>query len=366
MTDRLYAVIMAGGGGTRLWPLSRRTRPKQFLQLPGMRSLFRVAVDRLAPALPPDRIYVVTVAEQTKGLQAQAPELPPENYIIEPEPRGTAAVIGLAATILEARGSDSVMACLTADHLIEAEEEFRNLLLAAEEVADEGALVTLGIAPTYPATGYGYIKRGARRGTYSGYDVFTVESFHEKPGHAKAESYLARGGYSWNSGMFIWRVDRILAEIERLMPELGKALQSISRALGTPDYERILKQNWSVLTPQTIDYGVMEKARQVAVIPAENLGWLDVGGWNRMPHVLEGDRFDNSVFARNALIRDSRGNLIYQDEAAAGERLVALLGVENLVIVETDDVLLVCHRDRSEDVRELVKALEKQGWERYL
>jgi mannose-1-phosphate guanylyltransferase len=213
MTANYYSIIMAGGGGTRLWPLSRRHRPKQLLRLFDEKSLFQIAVDRLLPIMPPEQVFVVTIEAQAQLLQPQAPMLPAENFIMEPAPRGTASVIGLAATILHGRDPDCVMAALTADHYISHVDRFQELLLAAYELACEGDLVTLGISPSYAETGYGYIRRGESRGRYRGYEAFHVGAFKEKPTSEQAQAYISSGEYAWNSGMFVWKAARILEEI---------------------------------------------------------------------------------------------------------------------------------------------------------
>ncbi len=234
MQDNFYAVIMAGGGGTRLWPLSRKSRPKQMLDLVDERSLFQTAVHRLDGLFTPDRIYVVTVEEQAKGLQAQAPEIPAENYLLEPMPRGTASVVGFAAVAIQNRDPKASMAVVTADHIIGNEEKFRQLLMAAYDVAQKGYLVTLGISPTSPSTGYGYVQQGELLGAYRGQEVFHALKFREKPSTDGAHRRCwSAGDHTWNSGMFIWRVDNVMAEIARQMPDLNTKLTEISDAWGS-------------------------------------------------------------------------------------------------------------------------------------
>ena len=360
------AVIMAGGGGTRLWPLSRRVRPKQILQLFGKRTLYQMAVDRILPIMTKERIYIVTVADQAKVLRNQAPSLPEANFIIEPSPRGTAAVVGLAAIVLSEQNPDCVMAVLTADHYIADVERFQDLLLAAYEVACDDELVTLGITPRYPDTGYGYIQRGASLGQYRGYHAYRVRSFKEKPGLTKAKEYLASGEYAWNSGMFVWKVSRILEEIEQQMPDLYNGLKIIEKTLGGSEEGETIENVWRELENQTIDYGVMEGAKQVSVIPADDLGWWDVGGWNRLFELMDIDEMGNLIDAPKTLILDTKNALIYQDPEVERDRLIASLGVEGVIVIDTGDVLLICHRDRAEDIRRLVKELEVIGLDQYL
>lgn len=364
--DDFISLIMAGGGGTRLWPLSRRTRPKQALRLFGDRTLFQVAVDRLMPIMPPERIYVVTVAEQAELLHSQVTELLKENFLIEPEPRGTASVIGLAAAMLRKQNPDFVMAALTADHYIAHVDRFQELLLAAYEVAREGDLVTLGITPNYPETGYGYIHRGELRGEFHGYKAYRVQSFKEKPERDLAEEYVLSGQYAWNSGMFVWKVSRIMEEIERQMPDLYATLTQIEANLGGQDQDQIIKNVWHTLESETIDFGVMEGAENVSVIPADDLGWWDVGGWGRLFDFLETDDDGNIIVASETLVVDTQRTLIYQDHEAKKKRLITTLGLRDLIVIDTGDVLLVCHREQAEEVRQLVNELTRSGLELFL
>src|SRR5215212_3151805 len=225
--EHTYAVIMAGGGGTRLWPISRKDSPKQLLPLLGQETLFQSTVQRLENLFPPERILVVTVAEQARQMQVQVPQIPMENYLIEPEPRGTASVVGLAAAVLKKRDPEATMAILTADHFIKDKKLFRYLISTAFDVASEGYLVTLGITPTFPSTGYGYIEQGEPLDGDYEYPVYKVNKFKEKPDQETADQLLRAGDHSWNSGMFVWRVDRILSEIETQMPDLAKAVSQI-------------------------------------------------------------------------------------------------------------------------------------------
>lgn len=353
-----YAVIMAGGGGTRLWPLSRQGNPKQMLQLLEKRSLFQIAVDRLNGLFPYDRILVVTIEDQVQGLRAQCQAIPAENYIIEPLPRGTASVVGLAAIELEKRDPSAVMAILTADHIIQNESGFRSLLTAAHRVAQEGYLVTLGITPSYASTGYGYIQWGEGLDPAVEQPVHRVIKFKEKPDETTAAAMLASGDHVWNSGMFIWRVDQILAEISRQMPELNHGLAQITAAWNTAQKESVVEEVWNQLQPDTIDYGVMEGAERVAVILSADLGWSDVGSWDALDDVLPADENGNIVHGCELIDLDTRNTLAYN---SAGHGLIVTIGVEDLVIVSTGDVLLVCQKDQAQRVRDVVKLLQHQG-----
>ena len=358
MQDNYYAVIMAGGGGTRLWPLSRAAQPKQMLKLIDDQSLFQVAVNRLAGEFPPERILVVTVADQATELQSQAPQIPGENFILEPMPRGTASVIGLAGVVLQHRDPRAVMAVLTADHFIGNEVKFLQLLESAYMVAKDGYLVTLGIEPTSPATGYGYIHQGEKIGKYSQLNAYQVLQFKEKPDRVQAQAMLDSGDHAWNSGMFVWQVNEIMGEIARQMPDLASRLDSISQAWNTPDAASVISQQWPEITPQTIDYGIMEGARKVAVIPAEGLRWNDVGSWDSLFDVYEPDRDGNILQGGKHIGRNTRGTLIFQNR---DDRLIVTIGVENLVVVDTGDVLLVCQKDDAQQVRQIVSQLREAG-----
>ena len=366
MADDYFAVIMAGGGGTRLWPLSRRGRPKQMLRIFGEQTLFEVSVERLVPVMDHNRIFVVTVDDQAKVLAKQVEALPDDHFILEPSPRGTASVVGLAAIKLQRLNPDCVIAILTADHYIADEEKFQELLQAARELALEGDLVTLGITPRYPDTGYGYIHRGQKRGVFNGFEAYCVQSFKEKPDVELAQEYVASGEYAWNSGMFVWKAESILKEIERQMPELFKGLQEIEGVLGTDAEAETIDRVWSILESQTVDFGIMEGARNVSVMPADDLGWCDVGGWARMFEVKEVDQNGNMIQAKNSLVVDAENTLLYQDENAATNRLIVALGTDNLIVVDMEDVILVCPKDKAEGVREVVRLLKEKGLEHYL
>ena len=360
MLDHYYAVIMAGGGGTRLWPLSRQAHPKQTLSLFDERSLFQTSVERLEGLFPPERILVVTVETQAQELQAQVPIIPPENYLIEPMPRGTASVVGLAALALQQRDPQAVMAILTSDHFIRDEVRFRALLKTAHNVAEDGFLVTLGIEPTFPATGYGYIQMGECIGEYDEADVYKVLRFKEKPDEAQAKRLLEGGDHAWNSGMFVWRVVDILQEFARQMPDLSESLKVISSAWGSASQNEVLLKVWPELKPETIDYGIMEGAARVAVIPATGLGWSDVGSWDSLFDLLDGDANGNIVMGGKHVGLDTSESLIYVTQK---RRLIVTIGVDDLVVVDTGDVLLVCRKDQAQRVRQVVRHLKENGQE---
>jgi mannose-1-phosphate guanylyltransferase len=352
--NHFYGLIMAGGGGTRLWPLSRQAHPKQMLKLFGERTMFQLTVDRLAPLLPLDHVFVIASADQIAPLAEQIPDLPRENFIVEPLGRGTAPCIGLSALHLRHHDPDAVMAVLAADHIIRRKQTFHDVLSAAHHAAEQGYLVTLGIAPTYPSTGYGYVGRGAPLGEAEGFEIFRVERFTEKPDAETATRFVAEGRYAWNSGMFIWQVDRILEEIQKWMPALHETLETLGQALGSPAYEEKLQTLWPALRKETIDYGIMEKADKVAVIPAD-LGWSDVGSWASVMAQYDADA-EGNVVVGDALTLDVKRTLVF----SAGKRLVATVGVEDLVVVDTPNALLIVPRSQVQRVREVVNALRSQ------
>ncbi|MCX7851452.1 MAG: mannose-1-phosphate guanylyltransferase [Caldilineales bacterium] len=360
-TEHLYPVILAGGVGSRLWPRSRRRTPKQFLDLAGTgRTMLQEAYDRMTPLVPPDRIYVVTGREYVPTVTAQLPALPTANIIGEPVARGSAAAIGLAAIHLQARDPDAVMAVLTADHLIAEAETLRRILVGAAELAQQGKLITLGIKPTFPETGYGYIEMGEELGCFNGMPARRVRSFREKPDRQTAEAFLRNGNYAWNSGMFIWRVDTILAALATHMPALHAALQALAPALHTAAEADAFRRHWFPLDGTvTIDYGVMERATDVAVFPAD-LGWNDIGSWAALLEVLPKDDHGNVVQARHFHL-DSRNVLVF-----SRDRLIATIGLQDMVIVDTGDVILVMPVGRAQEVKQLLDALKAAGLEGYL
>lgn len=363
MHENDYAVIMAGGGGTRLWPISRKDRPKQLLPLLGGETLFQSTVARLLDLFPVERILVVTVAAQAEEMQRQVPEIPAENYLLEPTPRGTASAIGLAAAVLQRRDPDAVMAVLPSDHFIRNRDLFHYLLREALEVARKGYLVTLGITPAFPSSAYGYIQQGERLAEGFAYPVYRVRRFVEKPDETTAQELVRTRDHSWNSGMFVWKASVILAEIKKQLPGLQAVLDKIPKERAAQDHDKAFAAAWSALKAETIDYGVMERASQVVVLPAGGLGWNDVGSWETLFDVLFPDMDGNVATIAQHLALETHNTLVYGHDS---DRLIVTIGIDDTVIVDAADVLLVCKSDQAQKVREVVEHLRKHRQEKYL
>ncbi len=356
---KIYPVIMAGGSGTRFWPLSRRTRPKQFLALAGDAPLLAATVARLPPLARPAETFVVCGPKHAAAARRLVPALPKENFIVEPCARNTAPCVGLAALHVAAKDPRGVMAMLPADHHVVRPEAFRAALAAAAQLAEAGSIATIGIRPSRPETGYGYLKLGPRlairaRGRKKA-AAHKVERFVEKPDVVTAARYLADGSYLWNSGIFVFRADVILEEIGRAMPVLREQLEAIRKAIGTPGYARTLKRVFPDCPSISIDYGVMEKSQRIAVVPAD-FGWSDVGSFAALPDVRPTDHLGN-VAEGDALVIDGRDNVVL----AGSSRPVAVIGLEGVVVVDAGDAILVVRRDRAQDVRKAVDELGRRG-----
>ncbi len=363
MPDHFFAVIMAGGGGTRLWPVSRHKNPKQLIQLFGDRSLFQIAVDRLEGFIPFEHTYVVTTAEQVEMLRAQEQKIPVRNFLIEPKPRGTAAVVAMAAAAINKIDPAGVIAVLTADHLIENISGFQQNLSAACEVANQGLIATMGIKPTFPSTGYGYIECGSEIGVFSGIKAFQVKRFIEKPQESLASDLFEQENITWNSGMFICRVDTFLEEYRKYMPELFATITGLLPELGEDHSGLNFQNTWNSIQPQTIDYGIMEKTDLAAVLPAGDLGWFDVGSWDSFFDIADADESGNIVIQARHIGIDTKNALVV---STVPDRLIVTLGMKDVIIVQTEDAVLICPRGESQRVKELVNYLKEKSYTLFL
>ena len=360
-------MIMAGGSGTRLWPLSRKDKPKQLLSLIHGHSLLQLSYDRLRGLLPAEQLFVCTKAEYDQAVFSGLPEMPRGNLLGEPEGRDTANAVGFAAAILHKQDPDAVMVIVTADHIIEPLEKFHSALkLAFDVVAEQpDALVTFGIVPNEGLPGLGYIQRGeampisgGRKGTYR------VLAFKEKPDKATADRYVESGRYYWNSGMFVWRCDTVLRELALHLPESHKGLMKIADAWGTPDQQRVLAEIYPTLPKISIDYAVLEpvsvgKGKSQVVTVEMPIHWLDVGSWPTLADTLRTDDHDNAVDADLSILVDGDNNIIVSHDP---NHLIATVGLADMIVVHTKDVTMVCPKRDAQRVKELVaKAKELYG-----
>ncbi len=351
---RLYALVLSGGAGTRLWPLSRKTMPKQFLELVGERTLLQDTVERVSELIPTERIFAVAPPEHRALIHQQLPELRADHLVVEPYPRGNAAAIGLAMAALHAFDPEAVVAVLPSDHVVEKRSRFRDALISATAAADRGHLVTLGIEPTRADTGFGYIEGGEGLDVAAPLPVLAVKRFIEKPKREAAEKMLADGGHFWNAGMFVWRVAEILVAYRRHLPDTARAIEALAEATGSPRYESVLAEVWEETDRTTIDYGIIEKAERVAVVPSD-IGWHDLGSWARLADVVAAGR---GWASGDQVAIDAEGNYVW-----APGKLAALIGVEGLVVVDTPDAILVMPKERAEDVKSVVDRLRREGRE---
>ncbi len=357
---------MAGGSGTRFWPLSRGHRPKQFLAIGTESPLLVETVKRLSPLISLERVLIAAGERHCPAIEEALPDLPADNLIVEPLARNTAPCIGLAAIHARARDPEAILAVLPADHHIEDQQTFLRILTAAHQRAAQGEIVTLGIQPTRPETGYGYIE--TRPGAAKGFEdtpIFSVNRFVEKPDAITAQAYMDSGQFLWNSGMFFFSAEKILAEIQQHLPDLAHSLERIEATIGDPQYDEILKTEFEALKGVSIDYGIMEpvsaqhEGRPIRVIPAD-MGWNDVGHWAALPDFVPADT-DGNVISGDGLVLDGQRNIVH-----AGAKTVTILGVDDLVVVSTNDALLICPRDKAQDVKKIVEHLRATGREELL
>lgn len=358
MNKSIYAVILAGGHGTRFWPRSRKKRPKQLLDIIGSESMIQLTLARIEPLIPLEHILIVTNQDQAPLIRDHLPQINYRNILAEPVGRNTAPALALAAMHLLEIDPDSIMIVLTADHLIQKQSAFIRLLKKGISSTAKGDyLITLGIKPTVPETGYGYIQMGD---PFDGSDsCFWVKRYVEKPDRKTAEKYLKDGGYLWNSGMFIWKTRTFWNALERFLPSIHIAFSRLKNASSKPDFSEIADRIYKDLKSISVDYGIMEKSDQVLVIPAD-IGWNDVGSWTALEQIMEKGENGNIILGHHLGI-DSKNIIAY-----SRKKLLATIGIKDLIIVETEDALLVCHKDRAQQIKNLVNLLEEKGMEEYL
>ena len=357
----LHAVIMAGGAGTRFWPASRAALPKQLLDLLGGRTMIQATVDRLGNVIEPERVLVVTGAALVEAIAEQLPRLAREAIIGEPCKRDTAPCIGLAAMAISRDDPDATMVVMPADHVIGTDEQFQQAIVQAGALVDASpdSIVTFGIPPTYPAETFGYIQRGKPLPGERQATVYRVGQFREKPSADVAQEYLDSGDYYWNSGIFVWKAKTILDALAQRQSEMFEHLRRITDAMGTADYESVLQREFTAIQGISIDYAVMEHARDVMVIEAP-FTWDDLGNWQSLARLRGVDEQGNTLAGRHLGI-DTRGSIIRTSD----DHLVVTIGVEDLIVVHTPDATLVANRHDEESIRKVVKELQERGWGEY-
>ena len=351
----MYAVILAGGRGRRFWPASSEKKPKQFLSIAGKRCMLSITYDRLAAFIPPEKIILITVEDQVELAREVLPEMPPENFFAEPAGRNTAPALALAALIIRERAADEPFLACPADHLISREKDFRSIAeKAAEYAADEDVLVTFGIKPDYPATGYGYIEAGETAGGSDG-EILEVLRFHEKPERELAGKYIRRGGFYWNSGIFVWRPSVFLDAWSQHLPSGSEPLVKIAESMGDGKIGDVIREQYPRLPSISVDYGILEKADNVTVIPGD-LGWNDVGSWDALYDIHSADGSKNITIGDSETI-DADGCVFYNPEG-----FTAAIGVKDIIVVSRGKIVMVCRRGESQKVREMVDLIEEKGY----
>ncbi|MGM0547316.1 MAG: mannose-1-phosphate guanylyltransferase [Bacteroidota bacterium] len=352
----LHAVIMAGGSGTRFWPKSTEACPKQFLNIFGDRTMLQSTVDRISPLIPAERVWVITNDKYVELVQEQLPDVPENNIVGEPVGKNTAPCVAAAATLIQQKDPEGTMVVLPADHLIADAETFLSVLESAKAKAQEqNALVTIGIKPDHPETGYGYIEFDEDTSEkVLAHQSKKVKQFREKPDLQTAKKFISSGNFLWNSGMFIWKAATILKKFETHLPNIFDEVTKLKSAVGSDNQKEAINTFYFSCTSISIDYGIMEQADSVFVVPG-SFGWNDVGSWRAVYDLREKDEDGNVIQAAHTAFADAKNNLIQSE----GEKMIALVGVENLAVVETDNAILVCDLDHSQGVKKVVNKLRQ-------
>lgn len=364
--EHAFAVILAGGSGTRLWPTSRDNTPKQFMKLGGTRTMMQGTVDRILPLIPWERIIVVTNSLYTEDVRAQLPEIPVENIIAEPARRDTAMAMALGSLIARHRDPEAVVVNIASDHVLKDPVEYRQVVETAIEIAAEKQyLLTVGIKPTSPNVNFGYIQAGKVWGERNGRTLYSADRFKEKPDLQTAEQFVAAGNYYWNANMYTWHVEPIMAAFAEHMPAMMPILDTIDRAIDTPDFSVVLEQEYPKVEKISIDYAISEKVNNLVLLEGD-FGWDDIGLWSTVYELGEKDVNGTVVVQEGTdtsrvLAIDSRNNLV-----STNGRLVATIGVEDLVVIDSNDVILILPRSRAADVKKVVEQLKAEGQEQYL
>ena len=347
------ALIMAGGRGERFWPKSRKNLPKQFLSLTSDgKTMIQLTVERISPVVSLENIYISTNTSYKKLVMEQLPGIPEENILCEPVGRNTAPCIGLAAVHIRKKLGDAIMMVLPSDHLIKNNVMFLDVLRDAATAAEENTnLVTIGITPSYPETGYGYIQFDSQNLKECTSRAYKVVNFKEKPDLSTAKEYVASGDYLWNSGMFIWKVSSILSNMENLMPAMYDGLKKIENSIGATDQEQVLESEFINFKSESIDYGIMEHAKDIYIIPGA-FGWDDVGSWLALERINSTNEFGNVVNG-NVISIDTKNSIIH-----GNEKLIATVGLKDIIIIDTEDALLICDKDSTQDIKKVIENLK--------
>ena len=362
ISSTVFTTIMAGGAGTRFWPASRQLNPKQLLKLSGDRSMLQSTVDRLAGFCDQDKLLILTNEKLVTAIGQQLPDVPTDCIVGEPAKRDTAPCIALAAALIAAKDPEAIMVVMPSDHVITPPEVFQSALMEAAKLVDQdpSKIITFGIKPTYPAEVFGYIERSADSIEGSAYPAFAVEKFREKPDAETAKQFLQAGSFYWNAGIFVWKAKTILDAITKFEPAIAKHIQTITESIGSDNYESVLHKEFCAIEGTSIDYAVMERYDNVCVIEAP-FKWDDLGNWTALPAIRGTDDEGNTVDAKHLNI-GSKDCIVYSES----DHLIVTVGMENCIVVKTDDATLIAHRDQEASIKQIVSELKNHEWNEYL